>query len=104
MEWKELPKYNGMQVSQLIKILTILRGTRNLSFLTYHKISYFGIYLEHNQFLCLIMDRELYQLLISPLQNSIWLNIIELRHIPFFISILVHDQTETVTRHFCDEN
>ena len=46
------------------------------------------------------MDRVSYQLLITCFQNSISPNIIEFRH----CSMLVHDQTETVTRHFCNEN
>ena len=58
--------------------------TRNLSFSTYHKISCFGIYLEYNQLVCLIMARVLYKFLISPFQNSILPNIIELRHFSVF--------------------
>ena len=47
---------------------------------------------------------RLYQLRISPFHSELSRNVIELRHLPFFISMHVHDQPENVKRHSFDEN
>ena len=78
----------------------ILRGTRNLSFLTYINVSYFCFYLENNHLVCLVME-------IGYISFSFHLFKVKFRETllgyviyTFVISMHVHDQPESVKRHF----
>ena len=79
---------------------TILRGTRNLSFLTHINVSYICFYLEYNHLVCFVMEVDYISFSFHFFKVKFRETLLSYVIYPFFISMHVHNQLENVKRHF----
>ena len=95
--------YISIQMHKRLKLrenVYILRGTRNLSFLTYIKCNIFLIYLEYKHLVCLVMEVGYITFSFHLFKVKFRETLLSYVIYPFFISMHVHDQPENVKRHF----
>ena len=76
----------------LFLFCTILRGTRNLCFLTYIKCIIFLFYLEYNHLVCLVMEVGYSSFSFHLFKVKFRETFLSYVIYPFFISMHVHDQ------------